>query len=49
MVRPLTSVSGARVSLTVRTAQRTLVTAVFRWSATLTPRLYGSHAAVCSR
>ena len=34
MVRPLTSVSGARVSLIVSTAQRTPVTAVFRWSDT---------------
>ena len=34
IARPLVSVSGVRVSLTVSTLQRTSAAAVFRWSAT---------------
>src|SRR5262245_1877979 len=40
IVRPLTSVSSARVSLIVRTAHRTPVTAAFRCSETLTGLSY---------
>src|SRR4029079_11275401 len=43
MARPLTSVSSARVSLIVSTAQRTPARAL-RWSSTPTVRLYGRGA-----
>src|ERR1043166_5027949 len=48
IVRPLTSVSSARVSLIVSTAHRTPVTAAFRCSDTLTC-LYYDHRHAASR